>query len=237
MNQALLAWSLYLTLKSLSLIDRSIDLLLCVSDLDNFSLKREKKIQKRKQKKAALRATALNHGLVQTLATITKPAYSSSPDIVTFVSHKNKKKSLASSKVEVVDQPVTEAEEANQPEAVSLKQDRMEAKAALAIKLGAIPPKKKPCLPYAQLKEQRKQERLEQERAAEENESKLISKRRPTNKVSGKGQKKKAKKGGDSSSAKSGGGGGGGGMPMGSFDGGMLKLSGKDLAKLRGKKS
>ena len=235
------------------MIDRSIDLLLCVSDLDNFSLKREKKIQKRKQKKAALKATALKYGLVQTLATITKPAYSSSPDIVTFVSHKNKKKSLTSLKVEVVDQPVTEAEEANQPEAVSLKearfevfkfglqalskQDRMEAKAALAIKLGAIPPKKKPCLPYAQLKEQRKQERLEQERAAEENESKLISKRRPTNKVSGKGQKKKAKKGGDSSSAKSGGGGGGGGMPMGSFDGGMLKLSGKDLAKLRGKKS
>jgi hypothetical protein len=167
------------------------------------------------------------------------------PEVVTFVGHKKKKK--VSGQIE--EAAKDEETSPGHLEAVSMKQarfevfkfglnalskkDRTEAKVALAIRLGAKPPKN-PCLPYAELKAQRLRERMEQKQAEEENEGKLINRRPATivKKASSSSKSKKKAKGGGGAKAA-----GGGGLRMGSFDGGMLRLSGKELAKLKGKKS
>lgn len=88
---------------------------------------------------------------------------------MTFVSHKNKKKSAKQTDGKGGDlMDIVEPADGSSGGAISLKEarfevfkfglqalskkDRMEAKAALAIKLGAIPSKKQPFLPYAELK-------------------------------------------------------------------------------------
>jgi hypothetical protein len=206
------------------------------SGLETFSKKREKKIQKRKKKKADARALQQSL-LIPTLATRGSTAVHQ-PEIVTFVSHKKKNKA---EKQEPSEDKSLETEEISMKQArfevfkfglnALSKKDRTEAKVALAIRLGAKPPKNV-CLPYAELKAQRRQERAEQRQAEEENAGKLINRRPPpAAKKSAKGKKTAAKGG----AAKAGG--GSGGLQMGSFDGGMLRLSGKELAKLKGKKS
>jgi len=176
--------------------------------------------------------------MIPTLATRGSTAVHQ-PEIVTFVSHKKKNKA---EKQEPSEDTSLEAEEISMKQArfevfkfglnALSKKDRTEAKVALAIRLGAKPPKNV-CLPYAELKAQRRQERLEQRQAEEENAGKLINRRPPpAAKKSANGKKKTAAKGG---AAKAGG--GSGGLQMGSFDGGMLRLSGKELARLKGKKT
>jgi len=102
---------------------------------------------------------------------------------------------------------------------------------ATLIKLGAKAPKNK-AVPYAELKAQRKKEKEEEkERQALKRLSNVrnIMGKKPLTKKKGESSSsmgnKKKRKGGDRIQTK-----------IGSFDGGMLKLSAKDIAAIKGKK-
>merc|ERR1712113_735046 len=101
------------------------------------------------------------------------------------------------------------------------KSAKADAQTALAIRLGAKPAKEK-CIPYAELKEKRLKEKEEKLMQLEERKNAMAGVQKkakgPAEKskgVNGKSKKKKTASG----------------MKMGSFDGGMLKLSSKELSR------
>ena len=109
------------------------------------------------------------------------------------------------------------------------KEDREDAEVARLIRLGAKPAKNK-CLPYAEFKERQKKEKEEERKRKEVQRlsGMTTAGKRKANSAAGvkeqKGKKKK-KAGSDSIQSK-----------VGKFDGGMLRLSAKDLAKIKGGK-
>ena len=104
------------------------------------------------------------------------------------------------------------------------KSAKEDAQTALAIRLGAKPAKEKG-LPYAEYKEKREEEKEEEARKLEEQKNAMAGVRKKSKGSQDKGKVNKTKKKTSSS-----------GMKVGSFDGGMLKLSSKELSRLKGKK-
>ena len=94
------------------------------------------------------------------------------------------------------------------------------------LRLGAKPEKEK-CIPYAELKEKRLKEKEEKLIKLEDQKNAMAGVQKkakgPAEKNKGLNGKSKKKKTAS-------------GMKMGSFDGGMLKLSSKELSRLKGKK-
>lgn len=126
------------------------------------------------------------------------------------------------------------------------KEGQNDARVALAIQLGAKP-SKRPCLPYQQykmeLKVQKENQRAEQEmrkltgtlRGSARPTGASANKGKVAAKAPGKSNRpgRKVSKGGNKSSSSA----SGGLQPkIGKFDGGMLKLSAKDLSKIKGSK-
>ena len=95
----------------------------------------------------------------------------------------------------------------------------------LPLRLGAKPPKEK-CIPYAELKEKRSKEKKEKLIQLEERKNAMAGVQK---KAKGPAEKSKGVKGKSKKKTKS-------DMKVGSFDGGMLKLSSKELSRLKGKK-
>jgi len=196
-----------------------------VLGLDTFQKKREKKARKRSRRKEQNKLNG--DKVIQTLAT-TINHRKEVPEIVSFSAHRSKKKK----EVEDPDgqQDAQDAVTMDQARfdvfkfglnALS-KKERVEAKIALAIKLGAEPPKNE-CVPLEVLKQRRKKEKAEEVEMAEENESKLLRKpRAATNKAKGV-SKKKARRPDNQ-------------MNVGSFNGGILRISSAELKKMKSKK-
>ena len=211
-------------------------------DLDAYQAKLEKKRRKRKAAKArkqglSSKEAPLVNGAVQTLASrslgINKP-----PEIVTFVDHKKRNKSKSSEIHDIVTKEI----KVHNGKEVSLKQARFEvfkfgvsgmdkksqeeANTALALRLGAKPGKNK-CVEYKQLKEERLQEKEDKKVQEEERKQSLQGVRKSSKNglTSKKSENKTKKKRGSKSDFK-----------VGSFDGGMLKLSQKDLSSIKSKK-
>jgi len=201
-----------------------------ILDLTAYQKKKQKKIRKRKEAKA--RKLGMGGGLViQTLASKVKGA--DAPEMVTFVDHKNRKKAKDKGPSENIPINIHDnRKEVTMKQArfevfqlgVSAmdKKSRVDANTALAIRLGAKPAKNE-VMEYSKLKEERAKDK-------EEHKQKLEDDR---NALQGMKQKKKStkEKGTSKSKAKK----GSGQMKVGSFDGGMLKLSSKDLARLKAK--
>merc|ERR1712096_550204 len=201
-----------------------------ILDLSTYQKKKLKKIRKRKEAKA--RKLGMGGGLViQTLASKAKGA--SAPELVTFVDHKNRKKVKESDNNALVNLPTVQD---NRKE-ITMKQARFEvfklgvsamdkksqvdANTALALRLGAKPAKNEG-IEYKTLKEDRSREKEELKLKMEEDKNALQGvKQKKGTREKGK-SKTKTKKGS-------------GQMKVGSFDGGMLKLSSKDLARLKAK--
>ena len=95
----------------------------------------------------------------------------------------------------------------------------------LPLRLGAKPAREK-CLPYAELKEKRSKEKEEKLNQLEERKNAMAGVQK---KAKGPAEKSKGVKGKSKKRTKS-------DMKVGSFDGGMLKLSSKELSRLKGKK-
>ena len=181
----------------------------------------------------------MKDGIIQTNATKTL-GLTSAPEVVTFVDHKKRNKSKQAG-----DTGISNADErgsvANRKE-ITMKEARFqvfkfgvsgmdkkskeEANTALAVRLGAKPERNK-FLDYKDLKEERKLEKEEKEMMEEERKRSLQGVRKSSN-TNGlaikKGSNLKVKKKGSKSDFK-----------VGSFDGGMLKLSQKDLNSLKRK--
>ena len=106
------------------------------------------------------------------------------------------------------------------------KKSQEEANTALALRLGAKPGKNK-CVEYKQLKEERLQEKEDKKVQEEERKQSLQGVRNSSKNglTSKKSENKTKKKRGSKSDFK-----------VGSFDGGMLKLSQKDLSSIKSKK-
>lgn len=211
-------------------------------ELDTYQAKLEKKRRKRKAAKArklGLSNTSQKDGIIQTNATKTL-GLTSAPEVVTFVDHKKRNKSKQEG-----DTGISNADDrgsvANRKE-ITMKEARFqvfkfgvsgmdkkskeEANTALAVRLGAKPEKNK-FLDYKDLKEERKLEKEEKEMMEEERKRSLQGVRKSSN-TNGlaikKGSNLKVKKKGSKSDFK-----------VGSFDGGMLKLSQKDLNSIKRK--
>ena len=208
--------------------------------LDSYQAKLEKKRLKRKAAKARKKGLSSSqpvaNGLVQTNASRSL-GLSSVPEVVTFVDHKKRNKKT-DNKIEEIGDIVKSI---NSKE-ISLKDARFEvfklgvsgmdkksrdeANTALAIKLGAKPSKNK-FVEYKQLKEDRIVEKEERRLQEEERINSMEGVKKSTNKNSStmkKSGNKKKKKGSKKD------------FKVGSFDGGMLKLSQKDLNSIKSKK-
>ena len=208
-----------------------------ILDLDSYQAKLEKKRRKRKAAKARKlgKANPTSSGVIETLASRTL-GLNHVPEVVTFIDHKKRNKdrlnpnsgqnnssyelnrkelTLDDARFEVFKFGVSGMD----------KKSKDEANTALAVRLGAKPAKNK-CVEYKQLKEERKQERIEQELLEEERKQSLEGVRKSSkNGLTAKKSGNKVKKKGSKSDFK-----------VGSFDGGMLKLSKKDLNSIKSKK-
>merc|ERR550517_185223 len=195
----------------------------------------EAKIRKRKARKNRKRQEA-GLGVVETLAS--KKLGNVEAEVVSYVDYRKLKKS----KVEDTGKPdQVSVENMGGRKEVSMDQARFDvfklgvsgleksakedAQTALAIRLGAKPAKEK-CIPYAELKEKRSKEKLEKLIQMEERKNAMAGVQK---KAKGPTEKSKGVKGKSKKKTKS-------DMKVGSFDGGMLKLSSKELSRLKGKK-
>ena len=211
-------------------------------ELDTYQAKLDKKRKKRKAAKAqkmGLSSLSQKDGIIQTNATKAL-GLSESPEIVTFIDHKkrNKSKQADNTSTSNTDErvSVSNGKEITMKEArfqvfkfgVSGmdKKSKEEANTALAVRLGAKPEKNK-FLDYKDLKEERKLEKEEKEMMEEERKRSLQGVRKSSNKnrvALKKSSNNKVKKKGSKNDFK-----------VGSFDGGMLKLSQKDLSSIKRK--
>ena len=210
--------------------------------LESYQMKLEKKRRKRKAAKARKAGTNTSlTGAVQTAASrslgLTTPL-----EVVTFVDHKKRSKSAGAAVAPVLSEKQTTprgGKEVTMKQA-TMKQARFEvfkfgvsgmdkksqeeANTALALRLGAKPQKNKG-VEYKQLKEDRIKEKEEKKVKEEEHRNSLQGVRK-SNK-SGMTAKKSANK---SKKGKK------GEFKVGAFDGGMLKLSQKDISSIKSKK-
>ena len=207
--------------------------------LDSYQAKLDKKRRKRKAAKArkmGLTNDMLKEGIIKTMATKTLNL-TNVPEIVTFVDHKKRKRS---NQDDLLSNPDVKRNAAIGKE-VTMKEARFEvfkfgvsgmdkkskeeANTALALRLGAKPEKNK-CLDYKDLKEERRLEKEEKDMMEEERKQSLQGVRKSSNKnklVAKKSSKRVKKKGSKSD------------FKVGSFNGGMLKLSQKDLSSIKRK--
>jgi len=210
-------------------------------DLDSYQTKLEKKRRKRKAAKARKSGKSLLAvGAVSTEASRSL-GLTSPPEIVTFIDHKKRSKSTQNRGSE--QSVLSESQNNRKPSSkeISMKQARFEvfkfgvsgldkksqeeANTALAVRLGAKPARSKG-VEYKQLKEDRIKEKEEKLIKEEEHRNSLqgvrkSSKNGMTAKKSANKTKKKGKKGE---------------FKVGAFDGGMLKLSQKDISSIKSKK-
>jgi len=200
--------------------------------LTEFERKKAAKTRKRNNKKEKKRVAAQ---LVTTLASKNKQSQELKAEVIKFNSHKSKKKA---------DKPETEEDDRSEQIFMSFNKDKLEldeirhqvfkfglsglgsaereaANVALAIKLGAIPPKNK-CIPLQELHEKRKQEKEEKRLKEEEDRNKWVN-----NPKSRKSNPRKGKQGGMT--------GLGSGTKLGKFDGGTLKISNFELKRAKRK--
>jgi len=203
-----------------------------ILELTKYQKKKLKKIRKRKEAKARKLCGRGEGIIIQTLAAKSK-ANGVIPEVVTFVDHKNRKKKVEDKiipdNIPLVSKDTREEISMKQArfEVFKLgvsamdKKDQVDANTALAIRLGAKPAKNE-AMEYHKLKEKRLQEKEEQRRKLEDDRNNLqaMKQRKKGPKEKGKAKSKKQK---------------GEQMKVGSFDGGMLKLSAKDLSRLKGK--
>jgi len=206
-------------------------------ELDTYQAKLEKKRRKRKAAKArklGMSVTGNGEKIIQTLASKSL-GVTEAPEVVTFVDHKKRSKS----KTNQSEERILDNEIKKTIKEISLndarfevfkfgvsgmdKKSKEEANTALALRLGAKPEKKK-CIDYQQLKEERILEREEKQMLEEERKQSLqgVRKSNKNSSASKKSNNKVKKKKGSKNDLK-----------VGSFDGGMLKLSQKDLIALK----
>lgn len=204
-----------------------------VLDLDKFQRKKEAKIRKRKARKARMR---LEGGTaVQTLAS--RKLGAPQVEVVHYIDYRRLKPGAKPVKEEQKEQVGVEdgRKEVTMDQArfdvfrlgVSGldKATREEVQTNLAIRLGAKPEKRKG-VSLEELKETRRMEQEREREKLEEQKNAMAGVRKKTQSSKEKvtGNKTKSKK--KSSS----------GMKVGSFDGGMLKISAKELSRVKGKK-
>jgi len=193
--------------------------------------KRERK-RRAKERKKAKSAGQLpdTGGRVQTNAT--RLAKEIKPVEVVEYSDRRKRKNLTSNETDVAESsrvPLTMKQARFDVFKFGVsgfqKEEREDAEVAALVQLGAKPPKKE-AVPYAELKEERKkQKKEEKERQAMQRLSgvrNLLVKKKGKDQDGKNANKKKGKQNLQSK--------------VGNFDGGMLKLSAKDLATIKGKK-
>ena len=221
-------------------------------NLDEFKKKENLKREKRKRQKERrkLRKIEQTKGstdtVIQTKATKrSEKARKIVPEVVTYKDPRKRAKSKGLSKKE--SKSINQADESIEDPELSMKQARFEvfkfglrgldkegqndARVALALKLGAKP-KKKGCLPYAEYKDKIMLEKREREEKKEM--EKLTGMRTISARQSSKNKKndaatntKKSKKKKSNESIP---------MKMGKFDGGMLRISKKELNSVKGRK-
>jgi len=207
--------------------------------LDSYQAKLEKKRLKRRaakaRKKGGNNSGTMANGLIQTNASRTL-GLSSVPEMVTFIDHKKRNKRAENKIGDIV------PEKSNNNKEITLKdarfevfklgvsgmdkKSREEANTALAIKLGAKPSKNK-FVEYKQLKEDRTQEKEEKRLQEEERLHSMEGVKKSSNKNNStlkKSTNKKKKKGSKND------------FKVGSFDGGMLKISQRDINSIKSKK-
>ena len=216
--------------------------------------------KERKRLKKMLVNSNKNKDIVETLATRMGKGDQVIPEVVVYQGPKKRKIQNSKNDNNATSRGSQNEEKSNEDEEVTMKEARFDvfkfgargldkkgqhdARVALALSLGAKPSKNK-CLPYEQFKEQKRKEKeverkeIEQERISgllkpsKRSHKSLKTQKRSKIQSAGKaplsrGKKKGAKKSGTSTK-------GGGIQPkLGKFDGGMLKLSAKDIAKLKG---
>ena len=206
--------------------------------LDSYQNKLEKKRRKREAAKARKAGKSLLAvGAVSTEAS-RKLGLTSPPEVVTFVDHKKRSKPSRGSPSVLSEQQNTRkpGKELSMKDArfevfkfgvSGLDQkSREEANTALAVRLGAKPARNKG-VDYKQLKEDRVKEKEEKLIKEEEHRNSLQGVRKSSKngmtskKSANKAKKKKGKKGE---------------FKVGAFDGGMLKLSQKDISSIKSKK-
>jgi len=231
--------------------------------LDSFAEKKAQKSAKRKRQKERRKlakeqaASSLTTSkVIETAATRKDQSLAQQPEVVEYKDPRKSRK-----KTEAVQESQPNASSANDPDKqeVSMREARfdvfkfgvkgfdkegqMSAREALAVRLGAKPAKNKG-MPYKEYKAKMREERAKEAEAKQEKKHQLMTSARSTvsiNPMKRKGQQNSAKKdnklGKNSKKRKSGGGGKGGLQPqMGRFDGGMLKLSAKEIAAMKSKK-
>jgi len=206
-----------------------------VLDLDKFQRKKEAKIRKRKARKARMKLEGGGEA-IQTLAS--RKLGDPQVEVVHYTDYRRLKPGAKPVKEEQKEH--VEAEEDRRKE-VTMDQARFdvfklgvsgldkatreEVQTNLAIRLGAKPEKRKG-VPLEELKETRRTEQEMEREKLEEQKNSMAGVRKKTqgSKEKVTGNKTKSKK--KSSS----------GMKVGSFDGGMLKISAKELSRVKGKK-
>ncbi len=208
-----------------------------LSGLDNVKAKsdrrRERKRRAKERRAAAQRGGSGEAGRVETEASKKMGDNRDPVEIVEYIDPRKLRQKKRSDKA-------IPKVSADQPVLVSMKDARFsvfkfglsglaakekeDAEVAALVRLGAKPPKK-PGVNYKELKETRKLEKEEEK------------KRKELQRVSGMGSKRKSKKGGKDSEGpptkKKKRGGESLQTKVGKFNGGMLKLSSKDLAKIK----
>ena len=228
---------------------RHLEELRQVLDLDTFQRRKEARSRKRKARKAKKKLET-GTGIIQTIAS--KKLGQPVAEVVTYTDYRKLKKVKAAAKdpegqmlenlVKQVEQDIKEQGKGGMSKGkeVTLQQARFEvfklgvsamdksakedAQTALAIRLGAKPAKEKG-LPYAEFKDKQEREKEEQRLRLEEQQNAMAGVRK---KAKGSQDKSKPKSKSKKKSSS--------GMKMGSFDGGMLKLSSKELSRMKTKK-
>merc|ERR1719383_937353 len=191
-----------------------------VLDLDTYQRRKEAKIRKRKARKAKKKAEA-GGGMIETLAS--KKLGLAPAEIVSYTDYRKLKNNKSCSEFKIDLTPEVKPVQQSGKEISMDKNAQEDAQTALAIRLGAKPAKEK-VLPYQEFKEKREREKEEAKIRKEERENAMAGVRKKPKNSQDKIKKNKTKPKKSSS-----------GMKIGSFDGGMLKLSAKELSRLKGK--
>ena len=208
--------------------------------LDAYQAKLEKKRRKRqaaKARKKGLVLTSSSSDIIQTKASISL-GIASAPEIVHFIDHKKRKQKEEG----FIEENVVNNNDVSQKKSKELtlkdarfevfkfgvsgmdKKSKEEANKALAVRLGAKP-EKNTCIEYKQLKEDRLAEKEALRIQEEERKQSLQGVRKKSGNSNPSKKSTKVKKKGNKSDFK-----------LGTFDGGMLKLSSKDLKSVKSKR-
>jgi len=231
--------------------------------LDSFAAKKAAKSAKRKRQKerkkvAKQAAAASGSDIIQTVATQRNESLQNQqPEVVEYCDPRKAKKKAAAVATESNSQESGLAAAGGSLDQVSMKEARfdvfkfgvkgfdkegqMSAREALAVRLGAKPAKNK-ALPYKEYKAKMREERAKEAEAKQERKHQLLTSARSTISINPKKKGLKAtpkdNKNNKNNKKRKGGGAGINGLQpqIGRFDGGMLKLSAKEIAAMKSKK-